>query len=189
MKPIKFDQATTMIAENQEEYNTLPAYFGQLGLTQEETGLVTCFELSLEDIANINKYGKIWHMQLTFGQAMQPMMMLAVNDFFNSELDDAPATVVDFEELEKQRFEWASKTFKGCTAQGALEHLKDEIKEIEAEPTDPIEYADALMLLFDAAGRSGVTVKDIFIAFRDKHQVNLTREWKQNANGSYYHVK
>jgi hypothetical protein len=190
MRAIKFKEATIMIAENQPEYITLPAYYGQLGESPEETGLVTCFELSPEEVYNIVKYRKIWHTQLTFGQAMQPIMLLAVYNLFNPKTDqESTKPWLDFQDIAREHLEWTQSTFPDLETQSALEHLKDEIKEIEAEPTDAIEYADALGLLLEAACRSGVSVENILEAFRDKIQVNKVRKWVKLENGSYKHVK
>jgi len=190
MRPITFPQVTDQVAKDQPEYITLPAYYGQLGEHPGQTGLVTCFELTPEEIDNVVKFGKIWHTQLTFGHAMQPIMLVAANDFFNLESDKEPATTkLDLRNLESIRFEWSKKTFPGATTQSALEHLKDEIKEIEADPSDVVEYADALMLLMEAAARNQITVDQILVAFQEKHQKNTTRKWVQNGNGSYYHIK
>lgn len=189
MRPIEFDEVTNRVAEHQEEYITLPAYYGQLGASPQEAGLVTCFELSLEDIENINRYGKIWHTQMTFGQPMQPIMMLACNNFFKPGFDNAPATVLDFEKMENDRLAWSKETFPDSTTQSALEHLKDEIKEIEAEPTNPVEYADALALIMEAAGRSGISARQVLIAYRDKMEINKGRKWSRLENGSYKHIE
>lgn len=90
MRAIKFKQATTIVAENQPEYQPLPAYHGQLGENESQTGLITCFELSDEEIDNVKKYGKIWHSQLTFGAPMQPIQMFCVNDLFDNSKDNEP---------------------------------------------------------------------------------------------------
>jgi hypothetical protein len=189
MRAIKFKEATNNVAENQPEYITLPAFYGQLGEHPKQTGLVTCWELSLEEIENVNRYGKIWHTQLTFGEPMQPIMLLPCNDFFQPGYDNAPVTVLDFEQMENERFAWSVETFPGSTTQSALDHLKDEIKEIEAEPTDLTEYADSLALIMEAAGRAGFTSRQVLIAYRDKMEINRGRKWMRLENGSYKHVK
>lgn len=96
-------------------------------------------------------------------------------------------------EMEKHRFEWSSKTFPAATSKSALSHLKSEVLEIESNLNNGIkdvtEYADALMLIMDAAGRDGFTALDVLNAFRDKHEVNKQRNWIKNEDGSYYHTK
>ena len=71
MKPIEFEQVNVRIAENQEEYETLPAY-----IEEAPTGtIVTCFKLEKEEIEEIVKTGKIWHQQLAFHKPMQPILL------------------------------------------------------------------------------------------------------------------
>jgi hypothetical protein len=125
---------------------------------------------------------------MTFGAPMQPIMLWAGNDFFNLTPETEPV-LLDLELMEKDRFEWSLATFPKSTTQSALEHLKDEIKEIEKEPKDVVEYADALALLLEAAGRSGIEVTDILVAYRDKMKLNKSRTWEEMPNGSYKHVK
>lgn len=95
--------------------------------------------------------------------------------------------------MEKERLAWSLQTFPDATPQSALNHLKEEIKEIEQNIADGVndatEYADAIMLLLDSAGRRGISVVDILYAFRQKHEINKTRRWEKNPDGSYYHVK
>lgn len=71
MKPVDFKQANVKIAENQPEYETLPAY-----IEEAPTGtIVTCFELDQEEIEEIKRTGKIWHQQIAFHQPMQPILL------------------------------------------------------------------------------------------------------------------
>jgi len=77
MKPVDFKQVNFLIAEGQEEYETLPAY-----IEEAETGtIVTCFELDNEEIEEINRTGKIWHQQLAFHQPMQPILLSTLCPF------------------------------------------------------------------------------------------------------------
>jgi hypothetical protein len=96
-------------------------------------------------------------------------------------------------ELEKERLEWSLKTFPEATPIGSLRKLESEIEEIEVNIVEgfkePIEYADALMCLFDAAGRDGISVEEIFKAFEEKLAINKKRVWAKNPDNSYSHVK
>lgn len=53
----------------------------------------------------------------------------------------------------------------------------------------PEEYADALMCLFDSAGRQGILPENIFRAFAKKLKVNKARKWIKNPDNTYSHVK
>lgn len=96
-------------------------------------------------------------------------------------------------ELEKERFEWSLKTFPDATPVSSLYKLESEIEEIKRDLWDgrrePIEYADALMCLFDSAGRNGISVQEIFDAFETKLEINKKRVWNKNPDNSYSHVK
>jgi hypothetical protein len=70
MKSTEFEEVNVRIAENQEEYQTLPAHFNA-----EEGSFTFCFELDKEEMKQIKETGKIWFKQLTFGQPMNPIMM------------------------------------------------------------------------------------------------------------------
>lgn len=68
MKAINFEGANMKVAENQEEYETLPAH------VNEETGVVTsCWELTAEEVDEFKATGKIFLQQATFGHALQPV--------------------------------------------------------------------------------------------------------------------
>ncbi|MBO0950897.1 dATP/dGTP pyrophosphohydrolase domain-containing protein [Fibrella forsythiae] len=96
-------------------------------------------------------------------------------------------------ELEAERFAWSRETFTEATAISSLRKLESEIKEIEADilkGNDPTtEYADALMCLFDSAGRHGISVDQITEAFAKKLEINKGRQWRKNPDDSYSHVQ
>jgi hypothetical protein len=95
--------------------------------------------------------------------------------------------------LEQDRLAWSLKTFTDATPISSLRKLEEEIKEIEADINNgvknPEEYADALMCLFDSAGRHGITVGEITHAFYHKLKKNKSREWVKNPDNTYSHVK
>lgn len=74
MKPIEFEQSNIKIAENQEEYQTLPAHHDQ------ENGILTsCWELTPEEIELLREMGRIYFRQWTFNQPMQPILPTVEN--------------------------------------------------------------------------------------------------------------
>lgn len=99
----------------------------------------------------------------------------------------------DIISLEHERMAWSLKTFPEATEISSLEKAKDEIEEIRYnichDIKDPVEYADAIMCLFDSAGRNGIPPEAIVNAYRDKIKINKSRVWKKNANNTYSHVK
>lgn len=68
MKAIDFKERNVIIAKDQEDYRQLPAFWNTA-----EGSATFCFELNKEDLEQIQKTGKIWVKQLTFGNPMQPM--------------------------------------------------------------------------------------------------------------------
>ncbi|MCA6372247.1 MAG: DUF550 domain-containing protein [Cytophagales bacterium] len=94
--------------------------------------------------------------------------------------------------LEKERMAWSLETFPESTALSSLKKLKTEVDEIEYDIQNrerrSEEYADALMCLFDSAGRQGISAEEIVEAFEKKLKVNKARTWKKNPDNSYSHV-
>lgn len=103
-----------------------------------------------------------------------------------------------FEQLIEDHGKWADSTFPKGTSTGALLHAEREIKEVieEIESCDPngqtrmcTEYADVLFCIMDSARREGIAIRDILDAGERKLQINKSRSWKDNGDGSYSHIK
>lgn len=85
---------------------------------------------------------------------------------------------------------WTEKTFPKRTFSSILRHLESEIKELEKQPTDIMEFADCLMLLIDAASFQSIHLSDIITATREKLEINKKRKWgRPNAEGYVEHLK
>lgn len=69
MIPIKFKGSNVVFAENQPEYQPLPA------LVVGDGSVITCWELTDEEIENIIETKVIWLKQLTFNKPLQPVML------------------------------------------------------------------------------------------------------------------
>jgi len=104
---------------------------------------------------------------------------------------------MDIIALEKQRMAWSFRTFPEATQFSSLSKLKEEIKEVHLALLPPFgndeetheEYADCLMCLFDSAGRAGISVEQIFVAFEKKLAINMERKWIKNPDNTYSHIK
>ena len=83
MRAITFEQVNVNLAEGQPQYETLPAYYGQLGDKEHETGFVSCFEFSDDELQHLVANKKIWYSQLTGGGQLQPMNLYVENDIFD----------------------------------------------------------------------------------------------------------
>lgn len=96
-------------------------------------------------------------------------------------------------DLEKERFQWSQRTFRAASPSGCLFHLRREIKEIDASLNagnpDPVEFADAQMMLWDTMQRCGISLDEMFQAFRDKFEKNKRRKWNQQPEGHYEHER
>jgi hypothetical protein len=68
MKPIKFPGSNVTFGENQPDYEPLPA------LMFPDGEVLTCWQLSDEEIENIVKTKKIYIKQLTFKKPLQPLL-------------------------------------------------------------------------------------------------------------------
>jgi hypothetical protein len=69
-----FKERTHLIAEHQEEYETLPAM-----LNQQEGSITFCW-FNKEEIDRINKTGEIWMKQFTFGNPMNPIALSTIKE-------------------------------------------------------------------------------------------------------------
>lgn len=70
MKPVEFPEQNTVIAKDQPQYQPLPA------LTDGQE-VISCWELSDEEMQHLMKTKKIYLSCMTFGQPLQPLYMSA----------------------------------------------------------------------------------------------------------------
>ena len=84
--------------------------------------------------------------------------------------------------------EFTDERFPDESAAGVLEHWRDEIKEIQAEPFNLTEHADALMLHLCYLSHHGLDIQDVIAAAWAKLEINRGREWTDTGNGHYTHV-
>jgi len=79
--------------------------------------------------------------------------------------------------LERQRT-WSEKTFgPGPRTAGVCDHIRKELKEIEAAPHDISEWIDVAILALDGAWRAGATPQQIVSALVAKQLKNESRTW------------
>ena len=82
MKPIKFKECNVNFAENQDEYNTLPAF--RNNTTQGE--VITCWKLSFKERLKVLFFGCVWLNLLSFNNPLTPSFMTTNKyDIFNKE--------------------------------------------------------------------------------------------------------
>jgi hypothetical protein len=79
--------------------------------------------------------------------------------------------------LQRQR-DWSGATFgPGPRAIGVVDHIRKELREIEADPGDLKEWIDVVILALDGAWRSGASPADIIAALVAKQTKNEGRTW------------
>ncbi len=99
-------------------------------------------------------------------------------------------SVTEWDVLQADWTAWGKKTFPHATLSTILAHLRAELKEVEDNPKDPLEWADVLMLILQAAHREGFTMEHLFEACETKFQINQQRQWgKPNSEGFSEHIK
>lgn len=95
--------------------------------------------------------------------------------------------------LRRQR-SWSRETFgPRQTTTGVLNHVRKELAEIEADPSDPTEWMDGVILLFDGAMRAGHDPWTLVRVWMDKLDANERREWPdwrtQDPDQPIEHIK
>jgi len=81
MKPIEFKEQTVKVAENQEEYQTLPAYVEPFVAGKNLGQVVSCWKMSFRERLQLLIFGKVWLSQCAYGQPVQPVYMWSGNPF------------------------------------------------------------------------------------------------------------
>lgn len=90
---------------------------------------------------------------------------------------DRPHHVIDAAHLANQRA-WSLRTFgPGTRLLGVLDHIRKELAEIEAAPTDLEEWIDVVLLGLDGAWRTGATPAEVVRMLLDKMAKNSGRRW------------
>lgn len=79
--------------------------------------------------------------------------------------------------LGRQRL-WSSITFgPGARSKMCVDHIRKELIEIEADPTDLTEWIDVVILALDGAWRTGAMPNEIIAALVAKQSKNEKRVW------------
>jgi hypothetical protein len=77
-----------------------------------------------------------------------------------------------------RQLHWSRRTFgPGPRTSGLIDHIRKELIEIEADPTDLREWIDVIILGFDGAWRSGATPSQIIDALLTTQARNEERMW------------
>lgn len=95
--------------------------------------------------------------------------------------------------LNRQRA-WSERTFgPGFRTAGVIDHIRKELREIEASPSDLEEWIDVVILAFDGAWRAGYEPVAIAEALALKQARNEARKWPDwrtaPANKAIEHIR
>ena len=107
--------------------------------------------------------------------------LLEANNYYQQQGRDARAELKKrfdlVTQLARQR-DFSARTFgPGARTQGVLDHIRKELKEIEAEPGDLSEWIDVIILACDGALRAGHAPEAIVKAWIAKQARNEKRKW------------
>lgn len=79
--------------------------------------------------------------------------------------------------LHRQRT-FSERTFgPGTRTLGVIDHIRKELREIEADPADTMEWIDVVLLALDGAWRHGASPEQIAAAIEAKQTKNEGRKW------------
>ena len=73
MTPVAFKGHNQVLAKNQKEYRPLPVYLDPDGI------VVSCWRLTWWERATLLVTGRVWVMQKTFGEYLQPQLLATTN--------------------------------------------------------------------------------------------------------------
>lgn len=90
--------------------------------------------------------------------------------------------------------QFSLKTFgPGPRTKGVVDHIRKELAEIEANPSDVTEWVDVILLALDGAWRAGHEPEQIAAAIKAKQAKNEARQWPDwrtaDPNKAIEHVK
>jgi hypothetical protein len=76
MNAVEFPGVNVALGKSQPEYKTLPA----MHLDGPQGEMITCFEMTEEELETVKKTRRIYVSQLTFNQPFQPVHVMASLD-------------------------------------------------------------------------------------------------------------
>lgn len=79
--------------------------------------------------------------------------------------------------LQAEISEWGDATFPNHTVHTRMEHLRREIKEIEASPNDVFEYADVMLIFLHQMQKQNISMQDLLSTCWEKFHIVKRREW------------
>lgn len=103
---------------------------------------------------------------------------------------DAESVRDPFRLVRQAHAEWSDRQFGNVGPVGPLKHLAKEANEAAEAPDDISEFADILMLVWDATRRAGFSDEQLAEAVAEKLERNKRRAWGEVKDGEpCHHVK
>lgn len=100
---------------------------------------------------------------------------------------DAESVRDPFRLVRQAHAEWSDRQFGNVGPVGPLKHLAKEANEAAEAPDDISEFADIIMLVWDATRRSGITDEQLAVAVAEKLERNKRRQWGSVKDGEPCH--
>lgn len=101
-----------------------------------------------------------------------------VADLLSAATSGRERVAFDFAAHLRNQREWSERTFgPGARTAGVIDHIRKELREIEADPLDVAEWIDVVILALDGAWRAGYSPDQIIGAIRAKQSKNEARAW------------
>ncbi|HCA9596864.1 TPA: DUF550 domain-containing protein [Klebsiella pneumoniae] len=100
---------------------------------------------------------------------------------------DAESVQDPFRLVRKAHAEWSDRQFGNVGPVGPLKHLAKEAIEAAEAPDDISEFADILMLVWDATRRAGFSDEQLAEAVAEKLERNKRRQWGAVKDGEPCH--
>lgn len=100
---------------------------------------------------------------------------------------DAESIRDPFRFVRQAHAEWSDRQFGNVGPVGPLKHLAKEANEAAEAPDDISEFADIIMLVWDATRRAGITDEQLAVAVAEKLERNKRRQWGAVKDGEPCH--
>lgn len=100
---------------------------------------------------------------------------------------DAESVRDPFRFVRQAHAEWSDRQFGNVGPVGPLKHLAKEANEAAEAPDDISEFADIIMLVWDATRRAGITDEQLAVAVAEKLERNKRRQWGAVKDGEPCH--
>lgn len=98
--------------------------------------------------------------------------------------------LIALKQLQERVRKFQAEKFPRQPLAAKIEHLNREVKEMQLEPRNVIEYADTFLLFIACAQASGFTFEEIIWAAQAKMDINEKRTWGDpDAQGVVHHVE